>query len=266
MLARRNATSGTRSRDVTDTGAFFITCLNRGFDLRDIFRFLDSIANDSDNAAVNHPFVPKPHLNFSRVDVDINGVRFHRQEEQCDRLPIFRHHCAECFGNRGTDNAAADGPLIQEGELIVPIRLCKVWLPEQTIRLQIGQFLLEFNEVLSEFLAVDEPRAFQIRITGADIQDGSAVMCQRELDTRMCKRSPCHLIRDMVHLRSVGFEELESRGDVVKEIVNRHVRAGRTTTLLDRTEDTTVNVHLCPLHCIRCTGEQLKLRDRSDTR
>ena len=104
-----------------DSGAFFIRCLNGCFDFRNILRVLDGVANDSDNAAVNRPFVPEPHLDFSGVDVDIDGVRFHGKEEQGDRLPIFRHHRAECFGECRADNAAADGALIQEEELIVPI-------------------------------------------------------------------------------------------------------------------------------------------------
>ena len=74
-----------------------------------------------------------------------------------------------------------------------------------------------------------------MRITRSDIMYDSAVVGQRKMDVRMRKRSPCDLIRDMVHLGGIGLEEFQPCGDIVKEVVNRRMGARGAATLLPRT-------------------------------
>ena len=81
----------------------------------------------------------------------------------------------------------------------------------------------------------------------------------------MCECCPGHLIRDVVHLGGIGFEEFQACGDIVKEVVNRHVRAGRAAALLYGTEDSTLNANFRPFKCVGGAGEEFKLRDRGDT-
>ena len=123
-------------------------------------------------------------------------------------------------------NTAAYRSLIEEKELILSIRLRQFGFTEQPVHLQVRQFLSKFDEVFSELPAVEEACSFEIGITGTDIKNRSPVVRQRKMDIRMRECRPCHLICDMVHLSRIGFEEFQACGDIVKEVVNRHVGAG----------------------------------------
>ena len=80
---------------------------------------------------------------------------------------------------------------------------------------------------------------------------------------RECR--PCHLIRDMVHLGRIGFEEFQACGDIVKEVVDGHVGAGGTSALLHRPENTALNVHLRSFKRVSRASEEFKLGHGGDT-
>ena len=71
-----------------------------------------------------------------------------------------------------------DRSLIEKKELVLAIRLRKFGFSEQAVYLQVRQFLCEFDEVFGELFAVEQTYPLQMRIAGADIKDGSAVVRQ----------------------------------------------------------------------------------------
>ena len=84
---------------------------------------MECVAEHTDNPAINGPFVPKPYLNLSGMDIDIDRLRVQRQEKQCHRLPVLGNHRVESLFQCCADDPAPDGSLIHKKELVLAIRL-----------------------------------------------------------------------------------------------------------------------------------------------
>ena len=91
---------------------------------------MNGVTKHPNDTTVDCPFVPKAHLYFGGMYIDINRFWFERQEKQSHRLSILSNHRVERFCECCAYDVAADGSLIKKKELIGSVRLCEFGFPD----------------------------------------------------------------------------------------------------------------------------------------
>lgn len=171
---------------------------------------------------------------FGGMDVDIDLLRRHFEEEIRDRLTPHHEEAAVGFGQSVLQRSVLDPSTVQKKVLPFATGLALGGMGDVSpdpVRLHLG---FDPDQLFGEFAAVKQPKSIDQFVHGREFVDDPLIMSEDEMKARIGKSDPRELLADVSEFGSRSFQEFSPDGRIEEKISDLDSRPDRCTTRASR--------------------------------
>ncbi len=182
------------------------------------------------NHPVDPPAVPEADLVLCRVRVRVHRAGIHSQTQHVRRESAVEHHVTIRMAHRVGQRPVVHAAPVDDPELLVGLAAVVGRKTDMTFDSNPFGLQADRQRLLRKRLAEDPRDALQkcLVVSGCrELQNGTAIVRQRESYGRPGQREPPEPFFDVTELRTLGAQEATSRRRIEEQVAHFHRRTGR---------------------------------------
>ena len=184
-------------------------------------------ADSGEQLAVERLAVLEADFRFGGVDVDVDEVGRHFDEQEADRVAAHHHQPPVGFAQGMLQRPVLNPPAIEEQVLALAGRLGEVGVPHEAPDAHPGQVGLDGDAFLRGVLSEEHRDPVEQIGAGGQLVNQLAVVAEGKVQPGMGERDPGELFGDMAEFGRGPFQEFATNGDVAEQVGHFDLRADR---------------------------------------
>ena len=185
----------------------------------------ERVLGGADDQAAHQGGIAEADLGLGRMDIDVDQVRRHLEEERQDGMAVVRQEVAIGPADRAVEQLVAHRPAVDEEVLGLGIGAVEGRQADVAGQAQALALGVDRQRILGEVAAEDRREAAQARLEqlalgGRQVQEIALAVAEDEADPVVRHGEPCQGVARLHLLGPGGLEELEARGCRVEEVAH----------------------------------------------